>query len=116
LKIFRSAGWNIDQALLSTFAVGLTNFTFTIIALWTIDRYGRKPLYMIGSLGMTVCLALLMATAGTGHFRGVIVLVLILGYLAFFSSCIGPVFGTLVPEIFPNRVRGIGMTVRLFRY
>lgn len=109
--IFRSAGWNIDQALLSTFAVGLTNFSFTIVSFWTIDRYGRKPLYIIGSLGMTICLLLLMATAIAGQFRGAIVLVLILAYLAFFSSCIGPVFWTLVPEIFPNRVRGIGMTV-----
>ena len=109
--IFQSAGWNIDQALLSTFAVGLTNFSFAMVSLWTIDRYGRKPLYIIGSLGMTICLVLLMATVMLGQFRGVLVLVLILCYLAFFSACIGPVFWTLVPEIFPNRIRGIGMTV-----
>lgn len=109
--IFQSAGWNIDQALLSTFAVGLTNFSFAMVSLWTIDRYGRKPLYIIGSLGMTICLVLLMATVMLGQFRGVLVLVLILCYLSFFSACIGPVFWTLVPEIFPNRIRGIGMTV-----
>src|SRR5208337_3789659 len=46
----------------------------------------------------------------TGHFHGVFVLVLILTYLAFFCACIGPVFWTLVPEIFPNDVRGLAMT------
>jgi len=46
-----------------------------------------------------------------GHFHGVLVLALILVYLAFFSSCIGPVFWTLAPEIFPNDVRGMAMTV-----
>ena len=109
--IFQSAGWNINQALLSTFAVGLTNFSFAMVSLWTIDRYGRKPLYILGSLGMTICLVLLMATVMLGRFHGVLVLFLILAYLSFFSACIGPVFWTLVPEIFPNRIRGIGMTI-----
>jgi MFS family permease len=47
----------------------------------------------------------------TGHFHGALVLVLILTYLAFFAACIGPVFWTLIPEIFPNDVRGLAMTV-----
>ncbi len=52
-----------------------------------------------------------MAAAATGHFTGGLVLALILIYIAFFAACIGPVFWTLVPEIFPNRVRGEAMTV-----
>jgi SP family arabinose:H+ symporter-like MFS transporter len=109
--IFRSAGWKIDAALFSTFIIGLTNFGFTLISFRTIDRYGRKPLYIIGSLGMAVTLAILTGTALAGRFQGTVVLVVILIYLAFFSSCIGPVFWTLVPEIFPNRIRGTAMTV-----
>ena len=109
--IFKSAGWGVDIALFSTFIVGLTNFAFTLISFWVIDRFGRKPLYVIGSIGMTAALVLLVVISETGHFHGVIVLVLILTYLAFFASCIGPVFWTLVPEIFPNRIRGIAMTV-----
>jgi MFS transporter, SP family, arabinose:H+ symporter len=109
--IFRSAGWKIDAALFSTFIIGAANVGFTLISFWTIDRYGRKPLYIVGSLGMAAALALLAAAALTGHFRGGIVLALILTYLAFFDSCIGPVFWTLVPEIFPNRIRGTAMTV-----
>ena len=56
--IFRLAGWKIDAALFSTFIVGLTNFFFTLVSFRTIDRYGRKPLYLIGSLGMAAALAL----------------------------------------------------------
>lgn len=110
-SIFRAAGWQIDAALFSTFVVGLTNFSLTIVSFWIIDRFGRRPLYLVGSAGMAVALTALMGVALTGHFRGPVVLALILSYLAFFSSCIGPVFWTLVPEIFPNRIRGTAMTV-----
>jgi len=110
-SILHSAGWNIDSALFSTFVIGLTNFGFTIVSFWTIDRYGRRPLYIVGSLGMTVTLLSLMTVVITGQFRGLVVLLLILGYMIFFCSCIGPVFWTLIPEIFPNRIRGTAMTV-----
>jgi sugar porter (SP) family MFS transporter len=109
--IFKSAGWKIDAALFSTFIVGLTNVAFTLVSFWMIDRYGRKPLYIVGSLGMASALLLLVVTVLAGRFQGPIVLALILAYLAFFSSCIGPVFWTLVPEIFPNHIRGTAMTV-----
>lgn len=109
--IFMSAGWKIDGALASTFLVGLTEVSFTIVALFVIDKYGRKPLYIIGSLGMALTLAGLLAANALGRFHGIPVLILVLSYLAFFSSCVGPVFWTLVPEIFPNDVRGRAMTV-----
>ena len=108
--IFQSAGWKIDTALASTFLVGITELLFTVASLWMIDRFGRKPLYIGGSFGMAVALVLLVITVLTGHFQGYLVLALILAYLAFFCACIGPVFWTLVPEIFPNDVRGMAMT------
>ena len=108
-SIFISAGWKVDGALFSTFLVGLTEFVFTIFALGMIDRFGRKPLYIAGSLGMMLSLAGLLAATLTGRFYGLPVLVLILAYLACFASCVGPVFWTLVPEIFPNDVRGRAM-------
>ena len=110
-SIFISAGWKVDAALVSTFLVGVVNALFTLVAFWVIDRYGRKPLYITGSLGMALALAGLLAAVLAGHFHGALVLVLILLYLAFFSSCVGPVFWTLVPEIFPSDVRGAAMTV-----
>jgi MFS family permease len=109
--IFQSAGWNIDAALISTFLVGVTEFVFTLVAFWAIDRYGRKPLYIVGSTGMALTLTCLLAAAAAGRFHGELVLVLILTYLAFFAACVGPVFWTLVPEIFPNNVRGLAMIV-----
>jgi MFS transporter, SP family, arabinose:H+ symporter len=108
--IFQSAGWKIDAALASTFMVGITELLFTVASLWMIDRYGRKPLYIGGSFGMTIALVLLVITVITGRFHGGLVLALILAYLAFFCACIGPVYWTLVPEIFPNDVRGMAMT------
>ncbi len=109
--IFQSAGWKIDAALFSTFIVGLTNLAFTLVSFWIIDRFGRKPLYVAGSLGMAAALVGLTIVCSLGLFQGWIVLVLVLAYLACFASCIGPVFWTLVPEIFPNHIRGTAMTV-----
>jgi SP family arabinose:H+ symporter-like MFS transporter len=109
--IFQAAGWKVDAALFSTLFVGLTEFAVTLIAFWIIDRFGRKPLYITGSLGMTITLVGLIAAVDTGHFNGMLALALILMYLAFFASCVGPVFWTLVPEIFPNDVRGTAMTI-----
>jgi len=110
-SILKSAGWKIDAALFSTFVIGVVNFLFTLVSFWVIDRYGRKVLYITGSLGMAVVLTALAVTAATGHFQGGLVLGLLLVYIAFFAACIGPVFWTLVPEIFPNRVRGLAMSV-----
>jgi sugar porter (SP) family MFS transporter len=109
--IFTAAGWKIDAALFSTLIVGATNFVFTVASFWMIDRYGRRPLYIAGSLGMTAALVGLAVICHFDLFRGPIVLALILAYLACFASCIGPVFWTLVPEIFPNHIRGTAMTV-----
>lgn len=109
--IFQSAGWKLDGALASTFGLGISNLLFTLVSFWAIDKSGRKPLYIVGSFGMAVSLLALVIAVLAGHFHGAIVLVIVLAYLAFFNACIGPVFWTLVPEIFPNDVRGMAMTV-----
>ncbi len=109
--ILESAGWRTDSALASILLVGMTQLVFTLLSLWMIDRFGRKPLYIVGSMGMAASVASLALTVFLGSFHGIVALVLILVFLAFFASCIGPVFWTLVPEIFPNDVRGAAMTV-----
>ena len=110
-SILKSAGWSIDGALFSTVILGLVNVLFTMLSFAMIDRYGRKPLYIVGSLGMGASLLLLVGLILTGAFHGILVLLLVLAYLSFFASCIGPVFWTLMPEIFPNRIRGTAITV-----
>ncbi len=109
--IFRSAGWGMNAALFSTLILGAANLGFTLVAFWVIDHWGRKPLYLAGSAGMAAALLGLSAAVELGHFHGWIVLALILMYLGFFEACIGPVFWTLLPEIFPNDVRGMAMTI-----
>lgn len=112
--ILKTAGWKIDAALFSTFVIGFVNLLFTLVSLWAIDKYGRRPLYIIGSAGMTLMLLGLMIANLLGRFEGTLVLVLILIYIAFFAACIGPVFWTLVSEIFPNKIRGTAMSVPVF--
>jgi SP family arabinose:H+ symporter-like MFS transporter len=109
--IFESAGWRSSSAFASILLIGVIQLVFTLVSIWLIDKVGRKPLYIVGSLGMTFSIAALAVTVVLGRFQGLIVLSLILTCLAFFASCIGPVFWTLVPEIFPNDVRGAAMTV-----
>jgi SP family arabinose:H+ symporter-like MFS transporter len=112
--ILKSAGNSIDVALFQTFIIGFINFGFTFVAIFTIDRIGRKPLYLIGACGMAVSLILLSAAFYLGHATGYVGLALILMFIAFFSACIGPVFWVLVSEIFPTKVRGAAMSLTVF--
>lgn len=110
-QIFQSAGWQINEALLSTMFLGVLNLLFTLISFAVIDRFGRRPVYITGSLGMTAALIGLIWTVAIGSFRGTPVLVLIILFLASFEACIGPAYWTLMPEILPNRVRSTAMVV-----
>ena len=104
-KILLAAGVEIKNALLQTSLLGLINFIFTFVAILFIDKVGRRLLYLVGSMGMAVTLVLL-ALSFYLKLDGIFTLVCIMLFLVFFSSCIGPVFWTLVSEIFPNRIRG----------
>ena len=112
-KILLAAGVEIKNALLQTSLLGLINFIFTFIAILFIDKVGRRMLYLIGSMGMAVTLVLL-ALSFYLKMEGIFTLICIMLFLAFFSSCIGPVFWTLVSEIFPNRIRGKALAFASF--
>lgn len=112
-KILLAAGVEIKNALLQTSLVGLINFIFTFVAILFIDKLGRKALYLIGSLGMVVTLVML-AISFYLKMEGIFTLICILLFIAFFASCIGPVFWTLVSEIFPNRIRGKALAFASF--
>lgn len=104
-KILLAAGVEIKNALLQTSLIGIINFLFTFVAILFIDKVGRRLLYLIGSMGMAVTLVMLSISFYL-KMDGIFTLTCIMLFIAFFSSCIGPVFWTLVSEIFPNRIRG----------
>lgn len=112
-KILMSVGVEIKNALLQTSLIGLCNGIFTFVAILFIDKIGRRKLYLIGSMGMTVTLVLLSISY---HLKldGIFTLICIMLFMASFASCIGPVFWTLVSEIFPNRLRGKALAFASF--
>ena len=112
-KILLAAGVEINNALLQTSLVGLINFIFTFVAILFIDKIGRRSLYLIGSMGMVITL-LMLALSFYFKIEGIFTLICILSFIAFFASCIGPVFWTLVSEIFPNRIRGKALAFASF--
>ena len=112
-KILMTAGLEIRNALLQTSLIGLVNFVFTFFAIFLIDKLGRKTFYIIGSSGMALTL-LLIAAAFHFNMSPIFTTVCIMGFIAFFASCIGPAFWTLVAEMFPNRIRGQAVALASF--
>ncbi len=112
--ILKSAGETIDTALFQTFIIGFINFAFTFIAIFTIDRIGRKPLYIAGSIGMSLSLLLLSLGFFFDFVQGVYGLILLLLFIGFFAACIGPTFWVLLSEMFPGKIRGVAISVAVF--
>jgi SP family arabinose:H+ symporter-like MFS transporter len=112
-KILMKAGLEIRNALLQTSLIGLVNFCFTFVAIFLIDRLGRRTFYLIGSSGMALTL-LLIALAFQFNMAPVFTTVCIMAFIAFFAACIGPAFWTLVAEMFPNRIRGQAVALASF--
>lgn len=109
--ILATAGWEIDAALFATFIMGSVFFSFTFVSIWLIEKVGRRILYLVGSAGLTLILSAIVIMSLLDKFSGNVALGLILGFVATFSACIGPVFWTLISEIFPNKVRGSAMAI-----
>jgi sugar porter (SP) family MFS transporter len=109
-EIFKKLGTEANAALLQTAVVGAVNLLFTIVAIWTVDRLGRKPLMLLGSSGMGVCLVAL-GLAACFQKTQLWVLAFMLGYIASFALAVGPVTWVILSEIFPTRIRGRAMGV-----
>lgn len=109
-EIFKKIDPNTDGALLLTIIVGIVNFLFTLIAIKTVDNYGRKPLMMIGAAGMAIAMFSLGFVFFAGA-TGYLALVCMMFYVASFAMSWGPVTWVLLSEIFPNKIRGKAMAV-----
>lgn len=109
-EIFKTMGSGTNTALLQTIIVGVINLSFTVLAIVSVDKFGRKPLQIIGAAGM----AIFMFALGFAFFfnqLGMAALIFMLGYVACFAMSWGPVTWVLLSEIFPNRIRGRAMAV-----
>lgn len=109
-EIFSEAGYAVSDVLMNIVVTGVTNVLFTLVALYTVDRWGRRALLFIGSLG----LAFLYTLLGIGYFTGVSgwpMLLLVVLAIACYAMSLAPVVWVVLSEIFPTRIRGGAMAV-----
>ena len=109
-NIFRGMGLSTNAALFQTIIVGAVNLTFTVVAMLTVDRFGRKPLLLTGALVMGASMLALGGEFWLGG-KGIGALVCMLVYTAGFAVSWGPVTWVLLSEIFPNQIRGKAMAI-----
>jgi len=114
-RIFEMAGFDEAQAYLQPVYIGAANLCFTLLAMNFIDRFGRKTLLVIGSVGMIVFLGL-TAFAFSGGTASSSVIVYLIGFIAFFAFSQGAVIWVFISEIFPNSVRSQGGSLGSFTH
>ncbi|MFV2067837.1 MAG: sugar porter family MFS transporter, partial [Pirellulales bacterium] len=109
-EVFKAAGSTVDSAFLQAVSVGSVNLVFTFVAIWLVDRAGRRSLLLAGSAIQSLALTAIgyfyyRGNAGTG------VLLFVLVYVAAFAVAMGPVVWVLISEIFPTAIRGRAMSI-----
>jgi SP family arabinose:H+ symporter-like MFS transporter len=112
--IFAEAGGGVNDAFRQAVLVGLVNLGMTFVAIWLIDRLGRKPLLITGVAGMAVCLLVIAWAFAQPQMNAQLVLFAIVGFVASFAISLGPVMWVLLSEIFPNEQRGAAIAVAGF--
>jgi sugar porter (SP) family MFS transporter len=114
--IFRAAHFSTDSAILQTVIIGFTNLIFTLIAMRLIDKIGRRKMLLIGSVGMSVFLTLFALAFITGAFGNLMPVIMLVGFVGFFSSSQGAVIWVLLSEMFPNNIRARGASIGSFSH
>jgi len=108
--IFQAAGSAKLDSMMQAMIVGFVNFLMTIVALWLVDKKGRKTLLLWGAVGMIISLAYLSFEFSKPVQNGVGVMVALLLYISFFAASFAPVMWVIISEIYPNRIKGVAMS------
>lgn len=112
-EIFTAAGYGVSDTLFNIVITGSVNLIFTFVAMFTVDRLGRKKLMLFGSMGLFVTY-LILGSAFYFQIQGVAVLSLVVIAIAIFSMSLAPITWVILSEIFPNRIRGAAMALATF--
>lgn len=120
--IFEMAGFGADSAnavydaILPSLPIGAVNVIFTVVSIYLVDRWGRKPLLYLGLIGMVVALVALgfgftfHESMGAGALKWVSFVSMII-YIPFFAISLGPIAWLLISEVYPTKIRGLGMSI-----
>lgn len=109
-RIFENLGAGENTSMIQTVVMGLVNVIFTVIAILYVDKFGRKPLLIVGSTGMAIGMIGMSTLAANGAF-GITTLIFLVIYTASFMMSWGPIIWVLLSEIFPNRIRSGAMAI-----
>jgi len=110
-KILEGAGFTLSNALGGQVTIGIVNVVFTFVAIFTVDKWGRRPLLYTGIIGAVGSLVCIGALFGLGVTHGPAILIFILIFIACFAFSFGPVCWVVIGEIFPNGIRGKAMSL-----
>ena len=112
-EIFTGAGYDVDGMFIDIVITGIANVLFTFVALYTIEKWGRRTLMLIGASGLGI-IYLTLGTCYALGMTGVLMVGLVVAAISVYAMTLGPVTWTLLAEIFPNRIRGIAMATCTF--
>lgn len=112
-EVFQAAGYEVGDVLFNIVITGVANVLFTIVAIFTVDRWGRRTLMLMGAGGL--CAIYLLLGAGYYfHITGMLMIVLVVAAIACYAMTLGPCTWVLISELFPNKVRAIGVATCTF--
>jgi SP family arabinose:H+ symporter-like MFS transporter len=112
-EVFAAAGYGVSGIMFNIVITGVVNLVFTFVAIYTVDRFGRRILMLIGAAGLAGIYAIL----GAGYFlqsTGIHMLILVVSAIGCYSMSLAPITWVVISEIFPNRIRGAAMSVAVF--
>lgn len=112
-EVFQSAGYDVDNTFINIVVTGIANLVFTFVAIYTVDRLGRRALMLLGAGGLAG-IYLILGTCYYFEVSGIFMVVLVVAAIACYAMTLGPVTWVLLSEIFPNKVRGVAVATGTF--